>query len=479
MSTLTALARAIAAERQVAQRSTTVRHAYLSTHPLVIIPLALAGEANAPLAIMIGEDRGTPRLLTVPEPRDRTQRFAFVAELAAIILPYLDRSTDPQLLIPNHAVTNFIRLLGRSTRLRRTTGEWAVPDQVPVLGRWLTFFTERAEYPGSCLLLAMTDVLAQHWATGQSPVEDQNLAAVLGWIDPPPGMTGPQAAARAENPVITPPAGPATDPTFDNEVLVDHLNRIRTGRLTGDGRMYDRAKTALDADLATQLVPTWALMWRALDLLRQLPEGSHVAQRWAEDKLQFTRHADHIRDGGPPQARRDGAIAAARRLSWLERVQEQLAAQRAFDDPLVMAEYRLAGQAIAGEVIAAEPDRLDASGKKRTLRPRITVATSDDLRTIDTGAELTSPARPKQKAFVIDVAPFGLITLELSGGMGRKLTAEPGTVPAVGERICFASFNDSFQAPPQFPAPEDTPWTHGGPPAPYVPSDDDASEAWS
>jgi hypothetical protein len=479
MSTLTSLARAMAVERQVAQRLTTVRHVYLSTHPLVIIPLALAGEANAPLAVMIGEDRRTPRLLTVPEPRDRTQRFAFVAELAVIILDYLERSTDPQLLIPSTAGVQFMRLLGRSTRLRRTTGEWAVPDQVPVLGRWLTFFTERAEYPGSCLLLAMTDALAQHWATGQSQVEDQNLAALLGWIDPPPGQTGPQAAARAENPVLTPPAGPATDPTFDNEVLADHLNHIRTARLTGDGRAYGRAKTALDADLATQLVPTWALMWRALDLLRQLPEGSHVVQRWAEDKLQFTRHADHVRDGGPPQARRDSAIAAARRLSWLENVQEQLAGQRAFDDPLVMAEYRLAGQAFAGEVIAAEPDRLDTSGKKRTLRPRITVATSDDLRTVGTGAELTSPARPKQKALVIDVTPFGLITLELSGGMGRKLTAEPGTVPVVGERICFASFGDSFQSPPQFPAPEDTPWTHGGPPAPYVPSDDDAREAWS
>jgi hypothetical protein len=479
MSTLTALARALAVEQQVAQRLTTVRHVHLSARPLVIIPLALAGEANAPLAAMVGTDRRTPRLLTVPEPRDRTHRFAFVAELATIILPYLECETDPQLLVPNHAVTNFVRLLGRSTRLRRTTGEWAVPDQVPILGRWLTFFAERTEYPGSSLLLPMTGTLTQHWATGQSPVEDENLAALVGWIAPPPGQTGPQAAALAESPVITPPAGPATDPTFDNEILAGHMSRIRTASLTGDGRTYDRAKTALDADLASQLVPTWALMWRALELLRQLPEGTHVEDRRGTDIEAFGWHANHVREGGPPQARRDSAIAAARRLANLERVQEMVAAQRAFDDPLVMAEHRLSGQAFAGTVVAAEPDRLDTSGKRAKLRPHITIVTSDDPRTIDLGAQLTSPARPKQEAHLISVSPGWQLTLELSTGMGRKLTPEPGTVPAVGEQVCYATFRDTFQRPPEFPPPEETPWTHGGPPAPYVPTDDDAGEVWS
>ena len=50
MSTLTALARAIAAERGAAQPACTVRHVHISERPLVFIPLALAGEANAPLA---------------------------------------------------------------------------------------------------------------------------------------------------------------------------------------------------------------------------------------------------------------------------------------------------------------------------------------------------------------------------------------------------------------------------------------------
>ena len=382
----------------------------------------------------------------------------------------------PQLLVPNPAGIAFTRLLGRSTRFRRTEGPYAVAESVPVLGRWLTFFADRAEHPASSLMLAVTDALAAHWATGQSPVEDLNLGALLGWIDPPPGMSGAQAAAPAEDPLRCPSAGPATDPTFDNEILEQRIIAVRTARFTGDGRAYDRAKAALTDALATQLRPTWALMWRAVDLLRGLPEGGHVRARWDADKAAFTWHARHVRDGGPPQPRRDGAVSAARRLANLERVQQMVAAQRAFDDPLVMAEHRMAGEAFAGLVAAAEPDRVDASGKRRVLRPRITVDTADEV-LAGAGAVLTSPARPSQKARVIDVTAAGRrtrVVLELQGGMGRSLTPGARQRPR-GRRVrVLRRLHDGFQPAPAFPDPEDTPWTHGGPPPPYVPSDEDA-----
>jgi hypothetical protein len=141
--------------------------------------------------------------------------------------------------------------------------------------------------------------------------------------------------------------------------------------------------------------------------------------------------------------------------------------QRAFDDPLVMAEYRLVGAAFAGEVTLAEPDRVDESGRRPVLRPRVMVRTSEVVR-VDVGAVLTSPARPSQKATVISVAPVAGgaadVLLELSGGMGRKLVAEPGTVPGVGERVLLTTLSEAFRPGGSFPDPADTPWTHGGPP---------------
>jgi hypothetical protein len=498
MSTLTALARAQAVARKIAQPTCTVRHVHVSGRPLVFIPLILAGEANAPLAAMVGDDPGSPQLLVVTQPRNRDQRIAFAAGLAAVVVSYIEafcsavetvpsgpdreprqRFADaPQVLVPNGAGIGFVRLLGRSTRFRRSEGEYAVDPGVPVLGRWLTFLAERSEHPGSCLLLAATDALALHWASGQSPVEDLNLAALLGWIEPPAGMDGPEAAAAAEDPVRWPPAGPATHPTFDNEVLAPLI--AACARTDANDAVRRRAESALETALSGQLTPTWRLMWRAVGLLRGLPPGERVAARWDADKDTFSRYAEYLRDSGLPQPLRDSAVAAARRLDWLERAQADYAVQRALDDPLVMAEYQMTGEAFAGTVTAAEPDRIDTAGKRRKLRPLITVTTQDPLR-IEAGAALRSPARPGQKAQVVSVSAGRAadVVLELSGGMGRTLTPTQGSVPEVGERICYTTLSDSYHPPGSFPSREETPWTHGGPPPEYVPAEEDASEVWS
>jgi hypothetical protein len=349
-----------------------------------------------------------------------------------------------------------------------------------VLGRWLTFLATRAERPGSCLLMAATEALAMHWASGQSAVEDQNLATQLGWIDPPAGLTGAEAAPIAEDPLTCPPAGPATDPTFDNEILAP---LIAAYDRSGDGTAARRrAVSTLEAALTSQLEPTWRSVWHSVDLLRTLASGDHVAERWAEDRDAFTGHVEHLNAGGPPQPRRDSAVAAAQRLDALERAMARYAAQRAFDDPLVMAEHRMMGEAFSGTVVAAEPERIDTTGPRRRLRPHVTVATEDPVR-IEPGAGVVAPTRPKQKgsAVRVEVGPDGRyeVTVELSGGMGRALTPVPGSVPEVGERICYTTVTDTYQPVGSFPPLEETPWTHGGPPAPYVASDADSTEDWS
>ncbi|WP_232326429.1 hypothetical protein [Microbispora sp. ATCC PTA-5024] len=481
---MTAYARAEAVQAGRAQPIASVRHAHLSTRPLVFVPLKLAGEAAAPLGAMAGTHRDDPHLLVVPQPRNRDLRFAFVTELAEIMLPYIEsfqqasetvgtkepyeRFLDaPQILVPNPGGIGFTRLLGRSTRFRQTDGPYPVDPSVPVLGRWLTFLAERTEFAGASTLLAMTEMLALHWATGQSGTEDGNLAALLAWIAPPEGMTSPKAASRAENPLLTPPAGPATDPGFDAVVLEPAIQAYDT---TGSPAQVRSA-------IKSQLEPTWQLMWQAVDVLRALPEGASVADRWARDRDEFTRYTAHLTGGGPPQARLDSAVAAAMRLERLEDAQARYDAQRAFDDPLVLAEHRLTGTTFAGQVIAADPTRIVAGGR-RMLRPLITVHTSDPIR-LAPGQVLRSPARPGQKAEIIEL-DAGRITLELSGGMGNSLTPRAGSVPEIGERLTYTDLEvPSPRRRPPFPSRENTPWTHGGPPPEYVPTDEDAQEAWS
>jgi hypothetical protein len=493
MSTLTSLARIEAADRGRAQLIRTVRHVHVSDRPMVIVPLQLAGEPCAPLAAMIGDDRSAPRLLIVANPLNRDDRFRFAAELAGTALAYVGAYAAgpepgekeaypdaPQLVVPNAGGVKFAEFLGRSTRFRPTAGQGAVPAIVPAFGRWLTYFAERAQHPASSLLLTATGALSAHWATGQSAAEDQNLAALLGWISPPSGMTGRQAALLAEDPVRCPPAGPATDPVFDRDVLAGLYKTIKESRAAGDGAAQRRVLARLERELWLTLEPTWQLVWRSIDLLGSLAAGGHVAERWKSDRRSFSGYVRYLGEGGFPQAKRDAAVDAARRLARLESEQEQLDAQMAFDDPLVMAEHLMTGQAFEGVVVHAEPGRRDESGKRAKLRPRIVLEATDEV-TADPGAGLRSPARPGQKAVVIEVAKLDgrtRVTLELQNGMGRGLVPAPGSVPEADDVLCYTTLTLDFQPPPEFPAREDTPWTHGGPPPEYVPADQDATEPW-
>ncbi|GAU68050.1 hypothetical protein SSP35_06_01340 [Streptomyces sp. NBRC 110611] len=496
MSLIETLARMEAVAAGRARTRCTVRHRHLSERPLVLVPLTTAGEAGAPLGALVGTDREKPALLAVPQPRDRDLRSAFLAELAEAMLPYVDgfadavereerKETDPetgkkvpvqvelcadapQLIVPSAAGVEYVRLLGRSMRFRRTAEQepaapHPAPPQVPLLGHWLTHFGERARVPGSGLLLSVTDLLTRHWATGQSALEDQHLGALLAWIDPPPGRSGQEAAARAESArdeagqLRCPPAGPATDPAFDNRLLAPAMARYDAG--------VPGAEDALRALLESQLRPTWEAVWRGIDLLRALPAGARVADRWKRDRWSYTAHRDRVRAGEPPQPRRDDAVTAARKLSARETAQAQLDAQEALDDPLVMAGRRLAGEAFQGTVVEVEMALSD--GRRPMPRPLVTLRTAD-LPQLSAGTKLyrtlaDGRTQPAEFALHADDGP-GMPVVRLTGGMGRGRTPEAGSVPEPGDVVCWTLFEHAPRGGPELPDPEDTPWTHGGPP---------------
>lgn len=503
MSLVTTLARAEAMATQSAQPIAAFRHRHLSERPLVLIPLMMAGEAAAPLGVMVGTSkRDGGRILTVPQPRNRDQRFGFAAELGRVVMEYIDSfrnervepaegadadgeeapgrfSNAPQILVPNRGGVMAVRHLGRMTRFRRVDGSSPVDAIVPETGFWFTVLAERAEYAGSSMLLAMTDLLSELWATGQSSLEDQNLASLIGWIDPPAGMTGLQAALEGEDPVIWPPAGPATDPEFDNKVLGPAIEAFDAAV---DEGARAKAEARLKAVITTQLQPTWNMMWQGLALARAVPEAPRAQSRWDRDCYVFTARSDYLAEGGRPQPKRDFPVSAARRLSELEAAQTFFDRERALDDPFALADLRCTGEAFGGTVVEVEADREVVSAKnRRTLRPRFTVETADPLK-IPAGTKLISPDFPAgHRTVLVEThvdADGTTVVVEITGGMGTPNKPIADAVPELGRELTFLP-DAGFQRRPSFPAPEETPWTHGGPPSDAGPSDlEDADEQW-
>ncbi|WP_405972229.1 hypothetical protein OG496_22895 [Streptomyces sp. NBC_00988] len=513
MSLMSTLARLEAVQTGRAQPAATVLHRHLSARPLVLVPLTTAGEAGAPLGVLVGTDRDAPRLFVVPQPRDRDLRFTFLAELADVVLPYIDTFADdveaaernetdpetgkrvkvevelcadaPQLIVPSRAGIELVRLLGRSMRFRRTAEQdpetpHPAPPRVPLLGRWLTHFGERARVPGSALLLALTEVLGRHWATGQSSLEDQHLAALLAWIDPPDGVSGAGAALDAElrrdarGQLVCPPAGPATDPAFDNKLLapaIERYDRARTALaaaedgLEADDRLGELTAAEREIRSLVESVtrPTWDAVWHGLDLLRALPEGAHAVDRWTRDRWSFTGHRDRIVAGEPPQPRRDDAVTAANKLATREREQARLDAQEALDDPLVMAGRRLAGEAFAGEVI--DVVMAYSEGKSPRPRPLVTVRTDDRPHLGERVKVFRSlGGKPQSAEFVGHEEDGAVVVLRVVDKMGRGKEPETGSLPEKGDRICFTLFEHEQRGGAKLPDQEETPWTHGGPP---------------
>ncbi|MFE1954077.1 hypothetical protein ACFW9D_26840 [Streptomyces sp. NPDC059524] len=510
MSLINHLARLEATSTGRAQPTATVRHRHLSQRPLVLVPLTTAGETGAPLGALVGTERTSPRLLVVPQPRDRDLRFAFLTRLADEVLPYLDgfaadvelterNETDaetgkkvkvevelcadaPQLIVPSRAGVEFVRLLGRSMRFRRTAEQdpeapHPAPPHVPLLGRWLTHFGERARVPGSSLLLAMTDLLSRHWATGQSSLEDQHLGALLAWIDAPEGTSGAAAAERAERgrdergQLLCPPAGPATDPAFDNKLLapaIERYDRARTrmaaaeDAIEADGRLAEltAAEREIHALVESRTRPTWDAVWRGLDVLCTLPEGAHAADRWTRDRWSFTMHRDRVAAGEPPQPRRDDAVTAANKLATREREQARLDAQEALDDPLVMAGRRLAGEAFACEVTEV----VSAYSEKKRPRPLVTVRTDDRPHLSERVKVYRSLGGKPQSAEFVAYEGEDAVVLRILDKMGRGKEPEEGSVPRKGDQMCWTLFEHEQRGGPKLPDPEATPWTHGGPP---------------
>jgi hypothetical protein len=491
MSTLRALARLRAARQGHAEPLRQVRHHHLVDEPLVLVTAAMAGEAAAPLACMVGTERRRPTLLTVEQPRNRDQQQAFYAQLAAVVLPYIRRRENtlqqlpartgrparqrcadaPQLIVANQATVEHLRLVGRSLRFQGSRDAAEADPSVAMLGRWLTFFTERADYPGSCLMLPMTTQLAAHWATGQSALEDESLAALLAWIEPPAGLSGGQAALRTENPVDSPPAGPATDPTFDLVELEPRMREHRQALAVGDHRSAHRLAEKLQQALDKQLRPTWDQLWDGLALLRAIAPAARCARRWDDDRDQFTRHSLHLSRGGPPQPVHDRPVDAARRLAALERASHMFEDEQALDDPFVLGERRTTGAAFAGIVIAREPDRQATSPKgRRVLRPRFTLRTQDPP-PLTRDQDLIDPQQPSVTARIHEITPerpdTHLITMEVTGGMGTVSKPAANAVPELGERVCYTASPSQWGAP-EFPSRDQTPWTHSHPSAPSI-----------
>lgn len=459
MSALQSYFSLLAAVQRRAIPKATRRHVHISRRPFVVVGYHLAGDVGAPLALMWGTGRNErPRIVVVPEPRNRQLRFDALKNFGMDFVAYLEehdaiqhfrRSNGdidkvcvdaPQIVVPNQTTAEWLfGIVGRFTRHLPLNGDPAPDPVVPLAGKYLSFFHN--PLPGSSLVLSATEALVTHWQTGQLPSEDLNLSALLGWISPSANEDGPACARAGE---MLPPAGPLTDPNWDASELTELIKNWHAAGSDTAARATVMAR--YEVEIRAQLNHTWEDCWRSLELLDSLQEAPSVAHRWECDRRAWARHYEGMMDGTARFRNIPTPIQSARTLRRLEDSTSTLEAEMALDDPLIMAKY-----VADGEALFARVTQLDVT---KIRRPLLTLEPLTQF-TRPRGTPLFLAANPEVKIEILSCDGDCVTAQVTAGALTRKTNHR---LPSIGEEIILSPFgNPAYYPPPNY---DEVPWTH-------------------
>jgi len=463
-----------------AVRSARLRHRHIAERPMGLLLWQLGAEPFTAAAFALGfgpEQRG----LVVPgEPRDRALAFRSLTAVAGPFNAWFEgrplrdgtvRTGTPQVIVPNRGNLTLLRRLARRLAWLPLSGPTPADPALVRLGRHLWFLSEYSRTPGQQLIVALTDLLAEHWVTELSELEAQSLPALDAWIAPPAGLTGHEAATRAERIQI----GPAPDAIDDTRVdpLIEAFNRQRS-RQTAES-IVRPLRGEIRAHYTALVDRGWPLLWRALERERAWPEAPGARRRWAADTAAFARHLEYTLRPGSRLRRRHTHVQAAITLrGWEDALQQQLA-EEALDDPLRMAASLMGGDALSGTVIALDMTHREQGNVRTVLRPLMTLKT-DEPCAMPPGKRLWWTEWPRGQPWEVRETtphPDGGTRMVVCHGSGSRKVARP----AVGAEIVLSIHK--LVGGPWLRMPREVPWTHqAAPPTPTPRPVESRSERW-
>jgi hypothetical protein len=177
-----------------------------------IAPIRVVSEQRVQ-AIAYGRFDAPPQVVIVWNPLSRESSVLepFAVALDGYLTSSITAGRLPRIWLPHTAALEIVDLLGHRYRSNRDAS-----PIVRVMGAHCRALAEETRFPGQQLVAVAGDQLIAHVVTGQSPIEDRHLGALVSWISPLPGVD-PVLAAQQR---ALEPAAAMLERNVDDEVEV-------------------------------------------------------------------------------------------------------------------------------------------------------------------------------------------------------------------------------------------------------------------
>jgi hypothetical protein len=373
-----------------AKRIALFCHRHLTKQPLAIVLWQLGAEPFSAAAIGYGSGSQKYEFVVAGDPRNRDLAFAALLRFAHWFNPRFEApathreivrrgamnftraSSAPQILVANGGTIDSLGNIGRRLAYLRQDGPKPAPAELVRLGQHLLFLRRHARVPGQQLIVSLTTLLANHWATALSELEQISLPAFNAYIASPSGLHGFCAATEAEKYTIGPiPAG-EDDERLDS--IVAEFNRRRAD--STEPTLVAPLLAPIQAHYEPLIKRTWKLIWECRDREASWKESPSVGRRWDVDRDDYTQHIDWTTRNGRRRTRHTPRQAAML-LRQLEEAKALVQAEEACDDQLKMIPYLLNNKAVQGEVVQVDSNYYEMGPARRVRRPLVKISSPD------------------------------------------------------------------------------------------------------
>lgn len=443
-------------------RGETLHFPIAADADLLVVSFVRMGGESAPWGIAFGRPGTGPKILSIPEPRNRDLVASMVAEFAPALLAHMRHPEHSRELIagpdaafpvrqvwlPNPTHLDMLHYLAYAY----TFTKWGDPARALILnkvGRAANWLFQEAHRPGQVTTMVATEALRESFTFPAQDVRQGHLGFLLAWLT----TRGPRedrmrAAEAAEQVAIA----TSLDPALERDVLDGPVGQWNEARRASDTRAETRPTRTIGEALKLEVERRWHLTEQTIKLLRadRRRANSGVARLEAASRdehwyryLRIERRINDAADGPPfvpsPETDRYAAPAAARFFTH-EESEELRYGALIHDDTELQADAIADGEALRGIIVTVRDD----SAGGRAQIPVWTIESSDagPLRLRD-GSRVCPVGLPHREGHIRSIEPLPdggrRLEVEITGWKRARRVPGLGAIPAACDHALRAT----------------------------------------